>query len=128
MLDVAEVATAGGDDELWLEGVSVANRLDDVSLSASPGEIVGLAGIAGAGHSTVVELVSGQRRAEDGRVLLPGGAPGPEGPARRDGPRRRARVGRPPPVRPDARQAAVGEHRAGAGGRAGRRGADRPRP
>src|SRR3954452_11365964 len=79
MLDVAEVATAGGDDELRLEGVSVANRLDDVSLSASPGEIVGMAGIAGAGPAPVAELVSGQRRAEDGRVLLPGRRPVPKG-------------------------------------------------
>jgi ABC-type sugar transport system ATPase subunit len=59
--------------------VTVGERLDDVSLSAAPGEIVGLAGIAGAGHSTVVELVSGQRRAERGRVLLPGGRTVPRG-------------------------------------------------
>jgi ABC-type sugar transport system ATPase subunit len=79
MLDVSEVAASGGDEELRLEGVTVANRLDDVSVSASPGEIVGLAGIAGAGHSTVVELVSGQRRAERGSVLLPGRRPVPKG-------------------------------------------------
>jgi ribose transport system ATP-binding protein len=79
MLDVSEVAAGGGGDELRLEGVTVPHRLDDVSLSASPGEIVGLAGIAGAGHSTVVELVSGQRRAERGDVLLPGRRPVPRG-------------------------------------------------
>ncbi|MEA2383443.1 MAG: ribose transport system ATP-binding protein [Solirubrobacteraceae bacterium] len=75
MLDVS----VGPDDGLRLEGVSVGMRLDDVSLAASPGEIVGLAGIAGAGHATVVELVSGQRRAESGRVLLPGRRPVPRG-------------------------------------------------
>src|SRR4051812_30131920 len=48
MLDVADVAAAGGDDALQLEGVTVSGRLDGVSLTASPGEIVGLAGIAGA--------------------------------------------------------------------------------
>src|SRR4051794_27419666 len=79
MLDVSEVAPGGGDDELRLEGVSVPNRLDAVSLTASPGEIVGLAGIAGAGHSTVVGLVSGQRRAASGTVLLPGRRPVPRG-------------------------------------------------
>ena len=79
MLDVSEVAASGGDEDLRLEGVTVPDRLDDVSLSASPGEIVGLAGIAGAGHDTVVQLVSGQRRAEQGRVLLPGRRPVPKG-------------------------------------------------
>jgi ABC-type sugar transport system ATPase subunit len=79
MLDVSEVAASGGAEELRLEGVTVSDRLHDVSLSASPGEIVGLAGIAGAGHSTVVELVSGQRRAEHGSVLLPGRRPVPKG-------------------------------------------------
>jgi ABC-type sugar transport system ATPase subunit len=75
MLDVS----VGEDDGLRLEAVSVPGRLDGVSLSASPGEIVGLAGIAGAGHATVVELVSGQRRAESGSVLLPGRRPVPRG-------------------------------------------------
>jgi ABC-type sugar transport system ATPase subunit len=79
MLDVTEVAAGDGADGLRLEGVTVGERLDEVSLAAAPGEIVGLAGIAGAGHSTVVELVSGQRRAERGRVLLPGGRPVPRG-------------------------------------------------
>jgi len=48
-------------------------------LAAAPGEIVGLAGIAGAGHATVLELVSGRRRPERGTVLLPGGRPVPRG-------------------------------------------------
>jgi ABC-type sugar transport system ATPase subunit len=77
MLDVSDAGD--GDDQLRLEGVTVRNRLDGVSLSASSGEIVGLAGIAGAGHSTVVELVSGQRRADSGAVLLPGRRPVPRG-------------------------------------------------
>jgi ABC-type sugar transport system ATPase subunit len=64
---------------LRLENVSLAGRLDGVGLRADPGEIVGLAGIAGAGHSTVLELVSGQRRADAGRVLLPGGRRVPRG-------------------------------------------------
>jgi ABC-type sugar transport system ATPase subunit len=79
MLDVAEAPAAGGADALRFEGVSVARRLDAVTLCAEPGEIVGVAGIAGAGHMTVLELVSGQRRAESGRVLLPGARPVPRG-------------------------------------------------
>jgi ABC-type sugar transport system ATPase subunit len=79
MLGVADAPVAGGAAALRLERASVDGRLDAVSLAAEPGEIVGLAGIAGAGHSTVLELVSGQRRAASGQVLLPGGRPVPRG-------------------------------------------------
>ena len=77
--DMLDVTESDRTDALELEAVTVAGRLDGVGLRAEPGEIVGLAGIAGAGHETVVELVSGQRRAEAGRVLLPGGRPVPRG-------------------------------------------------
>jgi ABC-type sugar transport system ATPase subunit len=65
----------GGDEkgELRLENVSVEGRLDDVSLQAKPGEVVGLAGLAGSGHLSVLELISGQRRLKSGDVILPGG-------------------------------------------------------
>jgi ABC-type sugar transport system ATPase subunit len=79
MLDVADAPAAGRGAALRLEGVSVGGRLDTVSLAAEPGELVGLAGIAGAGHTTVLELVSGRRRADAGQVLLPGGRPVPRG-------------------------------------------------
>jgi ABC-type sugar transport system ATPase subunit len=73
-LDVSE--PAGG---LRLERVEVAGRLHGVSLRAAPGEIVGLAGVAGAGHQTVLELVAGRRGADAGAVLLPDGRPVPRG-------------------------------------------------
>jgi ABC-type sugar transport system ATPase subunit len=79
MLEGTDAAAADGADALRLEDVRVVGRLDRVNVRAEPGEIVGLAGIAGAGHGTVVELVSGQRRADDGRVLLPGERPVPRG-------------------------------------------------
>jgi ribose transport system ATP-binding protein len=61
---------------LTLTHVSVPGRLDDVSLSVAPGEIVGVAGLEGAGHLAVLELVCGLGRPAAGRVQLPGG-PGP---------------------------------------------------
>jgi ABC-type sugar transport system ATPase subunit len=73
------VDRAGAVAPLRLDAVSVPGRLDAVSLTARPGEIVGLAGIAGAGHETVLELVSGRRRPEAGTVALPGGGPVPRG-------------------------------------------------
>jgi ABC-type sugar transport system ATPase subunit len=59
-----------------LAGVSVPGRLTDVTLTAAPGEIVGVAGLEGAGHLTVLEVVCGLSRPASGVVRLPGG-PGP---------------------------------------------------
>ena len=50
-----------------------------LDLSVARGEVVGLAGVAGAGHHTVLELVSGLRRPDRGTVVLPSGAPVPHG-------------------------------------------------
>jgi ABC-type sugar transport system ATPase subunit len=71
-----EAPPSGGnseDGDVVLEDVDVDGLLDEVSLRASPGQIVGLAGLAGSGHMTVIELLSGQRRPRRGRVWLPGG-------------------------------------------------------
>jgi ABC-type sugar transport system ATPase subunit len=64
---------------LSLTDVVVPDRLHGVSLSAKAGEIVGVAGLTGSGHSTVIELLTGQRRPEQGTVLLPTGQPVPRG-------------------------------------------------
>jgi ABC-type sugar transport system ATPase subunit len=53
--------------------VSVGDRLDDVSLAVESGEIVGLAGLAGSGHTAVLEAVFGLRKPSSGRVVLPNG-------------------------------------------------------
>ncbi|WP_216216552.1 sugar ABC transporter ATP-binding protein [Amycolatopsis aidingensis] len=62
---------------LRFEEVTVPGRLSGVSFAAEPGEVVGLAGLVGSGHTTVLEVVAGLRRAEAGRVRMPGGAPAP---------------------------------------------------
>ncbi len=64
---------------LRLEEVTVEGHLEEVSFTVPPGEIVGLTGLVAAGHETVIELISGQRRPAAGRVLLPGGRPVPRG-------------------------------------------------
>ena len=63
-----------GAASLALTGVSVTGRLRDVSLTASGGEIVGLAGLQGAGHLAVLDAVCGRARPSAGSVRLPGGA------------------------------------------------------
>ena len=58
---------------LRLAGVSVPGRLRDVTLEVAPGEVVGVAGLQGAGHEDVLGLVCGRVRPVAGEVLLPGG-------------------------------------------------------
>ncbi|MEX2441233.1 MAG: ABC transporter ATP-binding protein, partial [Pontimonas sp.] len=61
--------------ELRVEGLSVrfggVVAVNDLSITVSPGEVVGLIGPNGAGKTTVVDAVSGMVRAE-GRVFLEG--------------------------------------------------------
>jgi ABC-type sugar transport system ATPase subunit len=68
---------AGG--RLELRDVAIEGGLRDFSLTVSPGEVVGLAGVAGAGHHSVLELVCGLAAPDRGAVLLPGGKPVPHG-------------------------------------------------
>ncbi|GAA1338106.1 sugar ABC transporter ATP-binding protein [Saccharothrix algeriensis] len=59
--------------KLELRRVSVPDRLTEVDLTCSGGEIVGLAGLAGSGHTSALEVVAGIRRPTAGSVSLPGG-------------------------------------------------------
>jgi ABC-type sugar transport system ATPase subunit len=57
---------------LVADGIAVRGVVRDVSLTTRVGEIVGLAGVAGAGHHALLEVLSGTRRASAGVVRLPG--------------------------------------------------------
>jgi ABC-type sugar transport system ATPase subunit len=70
-------ATDTSGSELRFESVRVADALDGVSFTAKAGEIVGLAGLTGAGHMTALQLVTGQRRPDSGTVVFPGGGRAP---------------------------------------------------
>ncbi|MET7475325.1 sugar ABC transporter ATP-binding protein [Streptomyces sp. NPDC005648] len=59
---------------LEVHGVTVPGVLDGVGLTARAGEIVGLAGVAGAGHQTLLEVVSGVRSPSAATLRLPGQA------------------------------------------------------
>jgi ABC-type sugar transport system ATPase subunit len=75
----ARGATPSSDGRLRVEGVSLAGALEDVNFAVSPGEIVGLAGLAGSGPMGVLEVISGTRAARQGQVWLPSGKPLPRG-------------------------------------------------
>ena len=66
---------------LRVEGLTRPGEFTDVSFDVRPGEVVGIAGLVGAGRSEIVETIFGARRAAsgtvtvDGRVLRGGSVP-----------------------------------------------------
>ena len=71
-------AGPAGSDAVSLRNVTVAGRLDDVSLTAHTGEVVGLAGLEGAGHHAVLDLLWGRAVPASGTVHLPDGRGRPQ--------------------------------------------------
>jgi ABC-type branched-subunit amino acid transport system ATPase component/ABC-type branched-subunit amino acid transport system permease subunit len=73
--------------QLVISEISVAfgatQVLSDLSITVSPGEVVGLIGPNGAGKTTLIDVASGFVRSQSGSVSLGGKALGRFGPARR---------------------------------------------
>jgi ABC-type uncharacterized transport system ATPase subunit len=60
---------------LWVKGVSARSgsaRIHDIDLQLVPGEIVGIAGVAGNGQYLLAETLAGRHPPESGEVLLDG--------------------------------------------------------
>jgi ribose transport system ATP-binding protein len=57
---------------LSVDGLTLAGEFADVSFDLRPGEIIGLAGLVGAGRSEIVETIYGARRATSGTVTVGG--------------------------------------------------------
>ncbi len=57
---------------LEVEHLAAAPRVKDVSFTVAGGEILGLAGLVGAGRSECIEAIFGLRRIEGGRIRLSG--------------------------------------------------------
>jgi len=68
-----KVPAPRGAELLRVEHLSSAGRLFDVSFSLHAGEVVGVAGLVGAGRTELARAVSGADRFEDGRLILDGG-------------------------------------------------------
>jgi ribose transport system ATP-binding protein len=66
------VQTARGEELLRVERLSSNGKLFDVSFSLYAGEIVGIAGLVGAGRTELARAISGADRFEEGRVLVDG--------------------------------------------------------
>jgi ribose transport system ATP-binding protein len=61
-----------GDEVLRVEGVTCQGRLHDVCLTVRRGEIVGIAGLVGAGRTEFAEAVFGARLLDGGQVWIRG--------------------------------------------------------
>jgi ribose transport system ATP-binding protein len=61
-----------GDELLRVENLSLKGAFEEVSFSVRAGEIVGIAGLVGAGRSEVLETVYGARRRSGGSVTMDG--------------------------------------------------------
>jgi ABC-type sugar transport system ATPase subunit len=64
--------TGVGDEVLRVEELTVPGKFEDVSFSVRAGEIVGLAGLMGAGRSEVASALFGLDRPSRGRIVLHG--------------------------------------------------------
>jgi ABC-type sugar transport system ATPase subunit len=62
----------GGAEVLRVEGLTVPGKFEDISFSLRAGEIVGLAGLMGAGRSEVASALFGLERPTRGRILVDG--------------------------------------------------------
>ena len=80
----ARAGTDAGEDgkSLVVSGLTVGTGIVDVSFEARPGEIVGLAGIAGSGIEVLLGTLFGERRASSGTVRFPDGGGLPTSPTR----------------------------------------------
>lgn len=67
---------AGMAPVLEVEGVSVPGLLHDISFTLRPGELLGLAGLVGAGRTELAETLYGLHRPSSGTIRLCAAAPG----------------------------------------------------
>jgi ribose transport system ATP-binding protein len=68
-----DVSTVDEDNELLrVENLSRGGEFEDVSFTVRAGEIVGIAGLVGAGRSEVLETVYGARKSDTGSVWVNG--------------------------------------------------------
>lgn len=72
---------ATGEIVLQVEGLRLEQRVRDVTFSVRAGEVVGLAGLVGAGRTEVARAIFGLENVTAGRILLRGQSHRPESPS-----------------------------------------------
>lgn len=69
---IPKVKSDPGDVVLRLEGVNVRDRLRDISFELRRGEVLGIAGLMGAGRTRLAKTLFGAERISGGRILVDG--------------------------------------------------------
>lgn len=64
-------ATVPGPVMLEVDGLS-GHRIREITLTVSAGEVVGIAGLAGAGRSELLKIIAGAERAQNGTIRVAG--------------------------------------------------------
>jgi ABC-type sugar transport system ATPase subunit len=82
VVDAAPTVAHDAAPRLTVSGLRVTRRLEDVSFTARPGEIVGIAGVQGSGHGHLLGAIAGAIRHDGGTVVV-GGESLPTGSVRR---------------------------------------------
>jgi ABC-type sugar transport system ATPase subunit len=72
-----EAGAEGESEALVIRQLDVKDRLADVSLTALPGEILGLVGLEGSGPRVLFEVLFGVAPADGGVIRMPGGRTAP---------------------------------------------------
>ncbi len=75
LFDIRKIAVKKGRKLLEVNDLKAQNdsgvvAVDAVTFYVNEGEILGIAGVTGNGQNELLEVISGQRRAEDGKVII----------------------------------------------------------
>lgn len=68
----AHLAAEPGEELLKVDGLSSKGKFEDISFTLRAGEVVGLAGLVGAGRTEVAEALFGLNRSTTGRISVAG--------------------------------------------------------
>ena len=67
-----KIKCAIGDVKMKVEGLSSGKKFQDISFDVRKGEILGVAGLIGAGRTELIETIFGMRKKTAGKVLIDG--------------------------------------------------------
>jgi len=67
-----KVQIAPGAERLRVEGLSVTGKLENISFAVKSGEILGIAGLMGAGRTELAKALFGAERMQSGRLYIDG--------------------------------------------------------
>ena len=65
---------------LTIDSVTVDGEVSDLTFTAAPGDVIGLAGLDGSGTTAILDALFGLKPLASGRVILPGGGSAPASP------------------------------------------------